>query len=107
LMKKLSAETLSKELYEKSGLLGIAGGDMRTIVEKMKQGEKQATLAFDMYIHRLNASIASMAASLKGMEVIVFTGAIGENTPELRIRVCDDLSFLGLKIRESQGTEDR
>jgi acetate kinase len=97
LMKK---EDLSKVLYEESGLLGISGitSDMREIIDLSEQGNGRAKLAFDIYIHRLNALIGSMAASLQGMDVLVFTAGIGENAPLLRARVCAAFSFLGLKL---------
>ena len=94
--KGYSPHKLSEELYKKSGLLGLSGfsSDMRDILEKASQG--------DVYIHRLNSQIGSMAASLKGMDALIFTAGIGENAPLVRKRVCNDLSFLGLSLDETK-----
>ncbi len=102
--KKSSVETLSKELYEDSGLLGVSGisSDMRDIMERSLKGDARATLAFEVYLHRLNALIGSMAASLQGVDVLIFAGGIGENAALLRKKVCDNFSFLGLKLDQTQ-----
>jgi len=102
--KGYSADELSKELYEKSGLLGLSGlsGDMRDILEKASNGNTRAKLAFDVYIHRLNSCIGSMLASLEGMDTLVFTAGIGENAPLVRKRICKSLLFLGLRLDENK-----
>lgn len=96
-----SAEALAQELYEESGLLGLSGisSDMRDIIAQSDKNPR-AELALDVYIHRLCAMIAAMATSLHGMDALVFTAGIGENAPLLRRRVCESLSFLGVKIDE-------
>lgn len=88
---------LTKQLYEESGLLGISGisSDMRDIIASK---DPRAKLAFDIYIHRLNSCIGSMIASLQGLDALVFTGGIGENTPLLRKKVCETFSFLNLHL---------
>ena len=87
-------------LNHKSGLLGISGisNDMRDIVEAMRNGNKRAKLAFDIFIHRLCSEIGAMAASLGGFEVLVFTAGIGENSAEVRAGACTQLKFLGIEI---------
>ena len=97
---KKSLQEISKEMYQESGLLGISGisSDMRDIIEKSLAGNVRAGLALDMYIHRLNSSIGSMVASLKGLDVLVFTEGIGENSSLIRERVCDTFSFLGADL---------
>ncbi len=97
---KKSLQEISKEMYQESGLLGISGisSDMRDIIEKSLAGNVRAGLALDMYIHRLNSSIGSMVASLKGLDVLVFTAGIGENSSLIRERVCDTFSFLGVDL---------
>ncbi len=98
--KKKGLQELSHELYSESGLLGISdvSSDMRDIIEKSSKGDERSTVALDIYIHRLNSFIGSMVASLKGMDVLVFTAGIGENTPLIRERVCDAFSFLGMRL---------
>lgn len=97
LLKKKKVSALSRELYEKSGLLGLSGisSDMRDVLEKAKQGHMRAHLAIDVYIHRLTSLIGSMVASLGGLDVLVFTAGIGENAPQVREETTKRLSFLG------------
>jgi acetate kinase len=93
-------EQLDDVLNKKSGLLGISGisGDMREILAARKKGHERAKLAFDMYVHRLRSGIGSMVAVLGGADVLVFTAGVGENSPEVRAAVCDNLMFLGLRL---------
>ena len=104
LFKKKTSEQLSHELYEESGLLGLSGisSDMRDIIEKGSQGNARAKLAFDVYIHRLNSCIGSMIASLKGLDVLVFTAGIGENAAIVREVVCNSFVFLGIKLDKAK-----
>lgn len=98
--KKKSVKAISNELYKESGLLGLSGisSDMRDIIEKSLDGDDRATLAFEVYLHRLTSLIGSMIASLQGIDVLVFTAGIGENAVLLRKRVCANFSFLGLTL---------
>jgi len=110
--KKLSGEQLDELLNKKSGLLGISelSSDMRQIVAAMKQGNARAQLAFDIFVHRLRASIAAMVASLGGVDALVFTAGIGENSPEVRAAACANLAFLGLEldsVKNESAREDR
>jgi len=97
---KLSGETLDDLLNKKSGLLGISGvsGDMRQIVSAMNKGNDRAKLAFEIFAHRLQAGIGSMVAALGGLDALVFTAGIGENSPEVRQAACTNFGFLGLQI---------
>jgi acetate kinase len=98
-LKKMSLSEVTNALYRQSGLLGVSGisSDMRDILPKINT-HPRARLAFEMYIHRLVLSIGSMIASLSGLDTLVFTAGIGENTSLLRKQVCERLSFLGLKL---------
>ncbi len=106
-----SAKRLSKELDDtlnhESGLMGISGisGDMREIIKESKGGDERAQLAFDMFVHHLRSSIAAMAASLGGMDAIVFTAGIGEHSSEIRAATCDSLEFLGVKLDVGKNAE--
>ncbi len=93
-------EQLDDVLNRKSGLLGISGisGDMREILAARKKGNERAELAFDMYVHRLRSGIGAMVAVLGGVDALVFTAGVGENSPEVRGAVCDNLLFLGLRL---------
>jgi acetate kinase len=96
----LSGETLDDLLNKKSGLLGISGisGDMRQIVSSMNQGNDRAKLAFDIFVHRLQASIGGMVAALGGLDALIFTAGIGENSAEVRQAACANFGFLGLQL---------
>jgi len=94
------ADKLDRMLNKASGLKGIMGksGDMRHVLQAIAEGDEQAQLAFDMYVHRLRASIGSMVASLGGLEAIVFTAGVGENAAAVREATCAGFEFLGLKL---------
>jgi acetate kinase len=98
--KGYDAERLDRVLNRESGLLGISGvsDDMREVLAAMQAGNSRARLAFEMYVQRLRFHIAAMAASLGGLDALVFTAGIGENSPEVRTAACRDLGFLNLKI---------
>ncbi|HTA67264.1 MAG TPA: acetate/propionate family kinase [Bryobacteraceae bacterium] len=95
-----TAEQLDEIMNQKSGLLGVSGisGDMRKIESAMEAGNGRAQLAFDMYVHRLLRELGAMLAVLGGVDAIIFTGGVGENSARLRERVCSNFGFLGLKL---------
>jgi acetate kinase len=97
---KSTGKQLDDLLNTKSGLLGISGisGDMRQIVASMKDGNARAKLAFEMFVHHLQSGIGAMTAALGGMDALVFTAGIGENSPELRAAACANFGFLGMKL---------
>jgi len=97
---QLDAQDIDDLLNKKSGLLGISGlsGDMREILAAIKKGHQRAKLAFDIYAHRLRSAIGSMSAVLGGIDALVFTAGVGENSPEVRAAACATLEFLGLKL---------
>ena len=97
---RLDGKTLDDMLNAKSGLLGISGvsSDMREVVAAMKEGNTRAKLAFDIFVHRLRSGIGSMIAALNGIDALVFTAGIGENSAEVRAAACANLGFLGLAI---------
>jgi acetate kinase len=93
---------LTDGLDMKGGLLALAGtSDMREVLRRVAKGDAHAQLAFDVFVHRLRAEIGSMAASLNGPDAVVFTGGIGENSPEVRTAVAEGLGFLGVAIDEA------
>ncbi|MGA7293272.1 MAG: acetate kinase [Terriglobales bacterium] len=103
--RQFSAPKLDDTLNQKSGLLGISGvsSDMREVLAASKNGDKpakmgRAKLALEMYIHRLRSGIGAMTAVLAGVDGLVFTAGVGENSPEVRAAVCDNLGFLGVKL---------
>lgn len=95
----MPAAELAATLEHRSGLLGLAGSaDMRVIVASVEAGDPDAGLALDVYVHRLRAAIAAMAAAMNGMDGLVFTGGVGENAPTVRQRAADGLAFLGVEL---------
>jgi acetate kinase len=90
---------LARALEHESGLFGLAGSaDMREILARAGDAEESARLALDVYEHRLRAGIAGMAAALGGLDVLVFTGGVGERSAEVRGRAVAGLEFLGVAI---------
>lgn len=95
----LTEPELNDALDQRSGLLALAGtGDMRELLTRISAGDEKATLAFDVYVHRLRTCIASMAAAMGGLDAVVFTGGVGENAPAVRAAAAAGLRFLGLDI---------
>jgi acetate kinase len=96
---KVTTKELMETLDGRSGLLGIAGtADMREVLDKRSAGDERSRLAFDVYIHRLRAGIASMAAAMNGIDALVFTGGVGENSPAVRGEAVAGLRFLGVDV---------
>ncbi|HZU25647.1 MAG TPA: acetate kinase [Bryobacteraceae bacterium] len=94
------ADDLDRILNKESGLKGVSGlsADMRDIEAAMHAGNTRAKLAFDLYIHRLCREIGGMVASLGGVDALVFTAGIGENSTLVRQRACTQFAFLGVEL---------
>jgi acetate kinase len=93
----LSAKEVETILYKRSGLLGISGvsNDMRDLLRSDQPG---ARLAVDYFVYRAAKEIGALAAALGGIDALVFTAGIGENSAEIRRRICEASSWLGLEI---------
>ena len=106
---QLQPQEIDDVLNQKSGLLGISGlsSDMREILAAIKQGHSRAKLAFDIYVHRLQKGIGAMAAALGGIDALVFTAGVGENSPDVRAATCNQLSFLGLELDHVANMKNR
>jgi acetate kinase len=97
----LSADDLDDLLNKRSGLLGLAGvSDMRDIRAGVERGDPAATLAFDVYVHRLRAYAGAYLAQLGGVDVISFTAGVGENAPAVRAAAVSTLGFAGVELDE-------
>jgi len=95
----LSPHDVAVALEERSGLTALAGtGDMAQIEAAALTGDLDARLALDVYLHRLVAGIASMAAAAGGIDVLVFTGGVGEHSAGVRSEACARLGFLGITL---------
>lgn len=102
----LDTATIDDILNRKSGLEGLSGSgnDMRTILEKASAGDADCQLALQVFTHRLRKYIGAYAATMGGVDAIVFTGGIGENSPVIRHRASQRLDFLGAIINEDKNT---
>jgi acetate kinase len=95
----MPSQELAATLEHCSGLLGLAGtSDMQAVIARSEAGDEPATLALAVYIHRLRAGIAAMAAAMDGLDVLVFTGGVGEHAPVVRAAAGAGLGFLGIRI---------
>ena len=96
----LTIDQLNTMLNKESGLQGISeiSGDLRAILQGINDGNEQAKLAFDMYIHRLRSQLGAMIGSLGGLDTLVFTAGVGENSAIVREKTCEAFEFLGLKL---------
>jgi acetate kinase len=94
---KMSVKEVEEILYKKSGLLGISGisNDMRDLLGK---NEPEARLAVDYFIYRVAKEIGALTSVLGGIDGLIFTAGIGENSAEIRQRICDSCSWLGVKL---------
>ncbi len=99
----LSAVELSDLLNKRSGVLGVSGvsSDMREVEAAVKAGNERAILAMEMYNYRIKKYVGSYTAVLGGLDVLVFTGGVGENQWSMRSAVCADMEYLGIKLDES------
>jgi acetate kinase len=92
--RKMDARAIEKLIYNQSGLLGVSGisSDMRTL---LASDDPRAKLAIDLYLYRIRREMGSLAAALGGLDAIVFTAGIGENSAQIRQRVVEDAAWLG------------
>lgn len=96
----LSASELQTIINKESGVLGVSGlsNDMREIEAAVKAGDPRATLALDMYEQRIIKYVGAYAAEMGGLDIIVFTGGVGENQTGVRENVCKPLAFMGVEV---------
>ncbi|MNJ63309.1 Acetate kinase [compost metagenome] len=97
---ELSLSEVKSMLNKHSGLLAISGSssDMRDITDGLEAGQPNETLAFEMYEYRLRKYIGSYAAAMNGVDVIIFTAGVGENSAIVREKVCENLTYLGVEL---------
>jgi acetate kinase len=100
--KGLDVNELDHALNYQSGLLGVSGvsPDMRQVLSELPHNP-DARLAVEVYVHRIRQTIGAMAATLGGVDALVFTAGVGEHAPEIRRRICENLNFLGLELDRS------
>jgi acetate kinase len=102
-----TAEELDEILNRKSGLLGVSGisGDVRAIESAVDSGNQRAQLAFDVYVHRLVRELGAMLAVLGGLDAIIFTGGVGENSARIREQACASLGFMAVKLDAAKNAQ--
>jgi acetate kinase len=103
LRKRLAAEEIERMLYHESGWLGVSGvsGDMRDLLQS---SEPAAAEAVDLFVYRTAREIGSLAAALGGLDALVFTGGIGENSPRIRESICTAAAWLGVVLDSMANT---
>ncbi len=95
----ISEREMAHALEHESGLLALAGSDdMRAVIAAAAAGEQASQLALEVYLHRLRAGIAAMAGAMAGIDVLLFTGGVGENAPAVRAGAAEGLAFLGVRF---------
>lgn len=103
----LTVAQVETMLNRESGLLGVSGvsGDMRLVLAAAREGQPQARLALAMYTHRARQAVGALAVTLGGVDALVFTAGVGENSSEIREAICTGLECLGLELeRNSNAT---
>ncbi|QLH42420.1 MAG: acetate/propionate family kinase [Coxiellaceae bacterium] len=93
----MSVKQLSELLYEHSGLLGLSSisGDIQVLLENK---DRKAKLAIDYFVYHINREIGALTATLNGLDGLIFTAGIGENSPDIRAKICDLASWLGIRL---------
>ncbi len=96
----LDAAAVEDQLWHRSGLAGLSGrsGDLRAVLAGIDEGDERCRLALDVYVHRLRSAIAGMVAALGQLDVVVFTGGVGERSALVRAEAVAGLAFLGLEL---------
>jgi acetate kinase len=104
---KLDAKSLDTLINKKSGLLGMSGlsNDMREVMAAADKGHSRALLAIKTYCYQIRKYLGAYTAAMQGLDVVVFTGGIGENSPEVRSLACQGLDCMGIEIDENKNRE--
>jgi acetate kinase len=105
----LSADDVQRLINKESGMAGLSGisSDMREIEDAVEAGDEHATLCLQVYEQRITKYIGAYAAEMGGVDIIVFTGGVGENQTGLRADVCEPLKFLGVEINKELNAKTR
>jgi acetate kinase len=104
----LSAQEINSMLNRESGLLGLSGvsRDMRDILKSASEGNKKAITTIDCFVYKIRKYIGAYATSMGGLNAIVFTAGIGENSDQIRAMVCDRLEFFGVKLDSERNSRN-
>jgi acetate kinase len=104
----LDVRQMNDVLNKRSGLLGLSNvsNDMRAVLERADEGDRHASLAVEVFCHRGKKYVGSYAAVMGGLDALVFTGGIGENSPPVRAGMCEGLEFLGIDVSQELNEKD-
>ena len=102
---RMTPATIKEMVNRQSGLIGVSGStdDMRDLLDA-EQVDDSAKQAVELFCYQARKYIGTLAAVLGGLDTLVFTGGIGEHSPEIRSRICDGLEFLGIRIDEKKNS---
>jgi acetate kinase len=100
----IGPQAISTIVNKYSGVLGVSGAssDMREIEEAIQKGNERAMLALDIYIYRIKKYIGAYTAALGGLDILVFTGGVGENQFPIRKRICEEMEYMGIQLDEEK-----
>jgi len=106
---KLSSEEINDFLNKKCGVLGLSGvsSDFRDLQKAAEEGNYRAQLALDVFVHDVKKYVGAYSATLDGVDAIIFTAGLGENSPEMRKNICNTLSYLGVSIDDEKNQAAR
>jgi len=101
--RKIPAEELNRQLFEEAGLLGLSGlsGDVLEVTAAAERGDAQSLVAVQVYCQRARKYLAAAIGLLGGVDAIVFTGGVGQNSPGARARICQGLDWMGIELDEA------
>jgi acetate kinase len=104
---KVEPAEVERWLNERSGLLGLSGrsNDMKELLRAVQEGDERAAFAVDLFCYRVRKYLGAYMAVLGGADAIVFGGGIGENAPEIRSRICNDMAWCGIRIDSDRNRE--
>jgi len=106
---RFTPSEMSDYMNKKSGFLGVSGisSDNRDLTSAAEQGDARARLAKDMLVYQIKKYIGAYAAVMNGVDAVLFTGGIGENSHDVRAEACGDMEYLGIKIDEAVNSGTR
>jgi acetate kinase len=101
---EIGVSQLNTLMNKQSGILGVSGvsSDMREVEKAVEEGNERAALSLKMYTYRIKKYIGSYAAAMGGVDVIIFTGGVGENAIEIRAEILSNLNFMGIELDEEK-----
>ena len=105
----LAPSEMSNLLNKKSGVAGVTGvsSDMREVIAAAHEGNPRCRLALDMYAYRVKKYIGAYAAAMNGVDIILFTGGVGENQADMREAFCNGLDYLGVSLDKAKNNTVR